>query len=333
MVKRVVNKRGQVTIFVIIALVIIAGVAFYFAFKGTLFSGGLSATFEPVESSFLNCIQEKTETGIKILGSKGGHMENPEFVPGSGYMPYSSELDFLGVGIPYWRSISGSNILINQIPTRQEMQNQLANYIELGVQDCNFETFLSQGYLIQKGPMAAQVTIRGDSVDVSLNMDLNLEKDEESAVVSKHDVTVNSQIGNLYDDAVNFYNLENEGMIIENYSVDILRTYAPVDGFELSCSPKIWNADEIFDTLKNATQDNFFALKNSGRNEDYFNMKVPIDSEVRIINSRDWPSVYEVEPANSPILVAEPVGNQQGLGVVGFCYVPYHFVYNLRYPV
>jgi len=32
-------------------------------------------------------------------------------------------------------------------------------------------------------------------------------------------------------------------------------------------------------------------------------------------------------------MVATPVGNQPGFGILGFCYVPYHFVYNIRYPV
>jgi len=32
-------------------------------------------------------------------------------------------------------------------------------------------------------------------------------------------------------------------------------------------------------------------------------------------------------------MVAEPFGTQEGLGVMGFCYVPYHFVYDLSFPV
>jgi len=32
-------------------------------------------------------------------------------------------------------------------------------------------------------------------------------------------------------------------------------------------------------------------------------------------------------------MIASPVGNQPGLGVLGFCYAPYHFVYNIKYPV
>ncbi len=30
---------------------------------------------------------------------------------------------------------------------------------------------------------------------------------------------------------------------------------------------------------------------------------------------------------------AEPIGLQEGLGILGFCYVQYHFVYDLYYPV
>ncbi|MCL5730458.1 MAG: hypothetical protein M1165_02745, partial [Candidatus Pacearchaeota archaeon] len=38
-------------------------------------------------------------------------------------------------------------------------------------------------------------------------------------------------------------------------------------------------------------------------------------------------------PSEGSLLVAQPIGNQQGLGLLGFCYVPYHFVYDVKYPV
>jgi len=41
----------------------------------------------------------------------------------------------------------------------------------------------------------------------------------------------------------------------------------------------------------------------------------------------------EISPSDSEIMIAEPVGNEEGLGVMGFCYVPYHFVYDLSFPV
>ena len=38
--------------------------------------------------------------------------------------------------------------------------------------------------------------------------------------------------------------------------------YAPVDGVELTCSPLVWNADEVFKNLSIATETNTFALSN-----------------------------------------------------------------------
>ncbi len=331
--KRGLNKSGQVTIFVILAIVLVVAVSAYFIFKDTLLPSGISPTFEPVEAQFLDCLGEKTSNGIMILETQGGYIELPNFIPGSRHMPFSSELTFLGVDIPYWHTISGNNIEITQVPMKKDLQNQLANYLEEEIQDCKFSSFIQEGYQISSGDSEVEVLIEDNYVRVFLEMDLNMKMGEERAVIADHKIEIDSNLGSLHDDAVGFYDLNEEEMFLENYSVDFLRLYAPVDGVELTCAPKIWNADEIFDKLKNATQDNFFAIKNSGSKDDYFNLNLPIDSDVRIINSRYWPSTYEVEPTDSPILVAEPIGNQAGLGILGFCYVPYHFVYNLRYPV
>ena len=333
MVGRGVNKAGQVTIFVILAIVLVVAAASYFIFKDTLFPVKVSSTFDPIETNFLNCIQEKTQTGIKIIESKGGYISDPIFVSGSQYMPFSSQLDFLGVSIPYWHSVSGNNFEINQVPTKEEIQNQLANYLNHEVPKCNFNSFTKEGFSILKGDPNTEVLIKDNSVQVILDMDLNVGKGEESAILANHKVEINSELGALYSDAIKFYNQEEKESFLENYSVDILRNYAPVDGVELTCAPKIWNANEIFDTLKIATQDNFLALKNSGEKTDYFNLNIPVDSEIKVFNSIDWPNSYEVDPANSQILVSKPVGTQQGLGILGFCYVPYHFVYNVKYPV
>jgi len=333
MEKRVRNKEGQVTIFVILAILLVVSVASYFIFKDTLFPDKISSTFEPIEKSFLNCIQEKTENGIKILESKGGYIISPEFISGSQYMPFSSQLDFFGIGIPYWRSISGNNIPINQVPTKDTLQKQLEGYLNKETELCNFNSFIQEGFKISKGISTTEVLIGDNSVKVFLDMNLHVKKGEESAVLKNHRVEVNSKLGSLYDDAIEFYKQETKNLILENYSVDFLRNYAPVDGVELTCAPKVWDANQIFDKLKNATQDNFFAIKNRGDKKDYFALNLPLSSQIKIFNSWNWPSSYEVSPADSPLLLAKPVGMQEGLGILGFCYVPYHFVYNLKYPL
>jgi len=55
--------------------------------------------------------------------------------------------------------------------------------------------------------------------------------------------------------------------------------------------------------------------------------------EVNFLYSPDWASRFEVWPAKKGLMIANVVGAQQGLGVAGFCYVSYKFVYDMYFPV
>ena len=115
-----------------------------------------------------------------------------------------------------------------------------------------FETYYEEGFVINFGEPRVDVNIKDDKIAIDLKMGLGIEKGEESAFISSHDVIVDSQLGNLYKSAKKIYDYEQKELFLEDYAVDILRLYAPVDGVELSCSPLTWNADEVFDELQDA---------------------------------------------------------------------------------
>src|SRR3972149_5882483 len=104
------SKKGQVTIFIIIAIVIVGSVLVYFAVRNGAFQQNIPASIQPAYSSFVTCLEENTATGINILESQGGYVELPEFEPGSSYIPFSSQLSLAGNPIPYWYYVSGNNI-------------------------------------------------------------------------------------------------------------------------------------------------------------------------------------------------------------------------------
>ncbi|MCL5730212.1 MAG: hypothetical protein M1165_01430, partial [Candidatus Pacearchaeota archaeon] len=52
------EKKGQVAVFVIIAVVIVAAVGLYFLFRSITNQSQFSPTFNPVESQILNCISQ-----------------------------------------------------------------------------------------------------------------------------------------------------------------------------------------------------------------------------------------------------------------------------------
>ena len=328
-----ITKRGQVTIFIIIAIIIIALVAGFFLLRKNIVKGGLPSNMEPVYNSFLSCLEEETSVGVSVLESQGGYIQLPEFSPGSAYMPFSSQLNFLGNPIPYWYYVSGNGIEKEQFPSKQEMEEQLGDFIEKEVKNCVFDSYYDQGFEIVQGEPNAKVSIMENNIRIDLDMDLSIQKEDESALVSNHKLDVKSNLGSLYDSALKVYDYEQSTLFLEEYGIDTLRLYAPVDGVELTCSPKTWIVNNIYQTLMEAVETNTLFLKTSGDRDDYFFVNLPVKEEVRFVNSRNWANSLEVLPSEGSLLVAKPIGNQQGLGILGFCYVPYHFVYNVRYPV
>jgi len=334
------KKRAQVTIFILIAIVIIGGAVVFYSFRDSIVGEKIPVNIEPVYNNFLSCLESKILTGIDILESQAGYISLPDFEPGSRYMPFSSQLNFLGNPVPYWYYVSGNNVQKEQVPSKNEMENQLENFIEEKINKCVFDEYYEQGFEINQGVPKASVSIRKDGVDVSLEMEIGFEKEEESVVIKNHEIEINSKLGMLYDSAIEIYQKEQVDLFLENYAVDNLRLYAPVDGVELTCSPLTWNADEVFDELQKAIEANTLALKTEGgdyslqkEENKYFVTDISVENNVRFINSKNWPNSFEVVPSEGNILISKPVGNQPGLGILGFCYVPYHFVYNIRYPV
>jgi hypothetical protein len=327
------NKKGQLTIFIILAILIVAVVAGFLIFRGNFGFSTMDRDFQPIYNNFLGCIEEEIDNGILILETHGGYIESPEFQPGSLAFPFSSELDFVGVDIPYWYYVSGGGVQKTQIPSVSDMESQLEEFVLQRIEFCNFESFYERGYTLKLGEdPKADVKIKDNEVTLDLDMSFLSSYGSESVFVDDHSVSVNSKLGSLYKDALKVYGYEQENLFLENYGLDILNLYAPVDGVEFTCSPKIWVADNIFNDIEEAIELNTMNLKVGSENE-YSYVDINTENNIRFLNSRNWPRSFEVNPSEDNLLRADPVGNQPGMGILGFCYVSYHFVYNVNYPV
>lgn len=334
--KRFLEKRAQVTVFIIIAILAIAAVAVYFVVSsGGVSQENLDPELQPVEQGFLSCVENQVLAGVNLLESQGGYIDTPDFERGSRYMPFSSHLDFLGTPVPYWHYISGNNIEKEQVPSKDLMESQLSDFVASEVRDnCRLRSLRDQGYEINKGEQVeAETEIRDSGIKVDINMDLAIKKGNKSAVVDEHTKTVKSNLGGLYEAAKKVYDYQRENFFLEDYGVDTLNSYAPGTDVEISCSPKTWNADKVFDRLETGIQSNTLALSNTGESDDYHRVDLPVSKNVDFVTFSDWPSTFEVEPSEGSTMIAEPLGDEQGLGALGFCFVNYHFVYDMKYPV
>jgi len=336
-----ISKKGQVAVYVIIAIVIVAGILVFYAFREQIFAKQIPAELQPVFDYYASCIEDEAAAAISLAGSQGGHVDPGVYIPGSDYAPFSSQLNFLGFPVPYWFYISGNGLVKESIPTKSEMANEISTYIEQRLNaECNLDEFYDRGFLVNLSAPSVKTTIQDASVAVDVSYNFVVSKGDSSARKTSESVEVASNFGKMYNTAISIYNKEKGDAFLENYSVDVLRTYAPVDGVEISCSGKIWKTREVVDELKSGLEANVAAIKFSGdyytpqsTEDSYFIVDLPVDEQIGLIYSRSWPTKIEIVGADNELMIAQPVGTQRGMGVMGFCYAPYHFVYDVSYPV
>jgi len=169
------EKRGQITIFIIVAVVLIGFVIGYFVLRDSLSLGnGISSNLEPVYTSFLSCLEEDVLVGVDLLETQAGYIEIPPFEAGSTYMPFSSQLNFLGNPIPYWYYVSGNNLAKENVPTVKDMESSLASFVDKKILNCDFQSYYDKGFIITVGDNA-KTDINIVDKEVRVDMDLDLE--------------------------------------------------------------------------------------------------------------------------------------------------------------
>lgn len=327
------GKKGQVTIYVIVAMVIVVLGVLIYSFRDVIVTESIPQEVVPIKERFMDCVENSVDLGVKIVESSGGYIETPVKNPSSRYQPFSSILEFAGAEIPYWYYLSGSGIATESVPDIEDIEIELEEYLAEKVMDCNFNDFEEQGFVINLEKSDVSVDIENNYIDINLDTEISISKGDFSSVLRKHDLRYDSYLGLLYEESRNFYDKEMSEYSLVEYGIDVMRLNLPVDGVELTCSPLSWNADELYSNFKDNLELNYIAVNNNGENNDYFNVDFNGDVDLSVMYSSDWPTYFEVNPADRNILVSNPVGNEAGMGILGFCYVPYHFVYDIRYPV
>ena len=162
------RKKAQVTIFIIIAAVIALSVIIFFVVQNQINQEQIPPELSPVFNQYLNCIEFEVKSAIQLAGSQGGYVEVTEYIPGSEYAPFSSHLNFLGFPAPYWYYISANGLIKEQVPTKSEIEKQIATFVEEGLSLCSFDSFYQQGFEIEITQPTAEVTIEQNNVKVSV---------------------------------------------------------------------------------------------------------------------------------------------------------------------
>lgn len=363
------KKRGQVTVFIILALVIIILIAIIWATKSYVLKDRFQQEIEthknvplevqPINEYLDSCTAKVTEDGINLLAIKGGYINLPrDSMPTSSFNPLSSSLEIFSnsdLRTAVWFREQPNGIFTTNVPTIMDMETSLEQYINQNYQQClnNLTTFEEQGFsFVISDSAKSVVTIRDKTVDVKVTLPIQITKESLAFSLESHLAQIESRLGELYDMAVEILNSENRGFFLENKTIDLLVAYdpeIPFSGTTTNCNERIWSKREVSQKLKDTISQNVAAFRIKGTNYVLQDNKFEYlvfdalesshnDITVNMLYSPKWPTNIEITPSEGDLLKEDSIARQTGSTLMGilssfFCLTTHHFIYTIKYPV
>lgn len=180
--------RGQITIFIIIAVLIISVVALFFMFKGEI---GKKESVAPESASIKNfvqeCLDETSKSVVFDIVERGGY-EDPSKV--------SSTIVF---NIPYY--IKNNK---NLMPSKEKIQEEISKYILKQMDLCIDDFALFPEYEITKGEIIVEIKIEPERVLVNAEYPLTIIKGETKSKIKEFDSEVPVRLGIVYEAVAGF---------------------------------------------------------------------------------------------------------------------------------
>ncbi len=261
-----VSKRGQITIFIIIGIVLLLTVALF------LFISNISVKrlptkvaveeipteLDPVRAYVQDCLKETLIDGFKLLGIQGGYInpekygimtniENPtdsnavSFLPGDPNSPL----------IPYWVHFSSRNTCIKDCQCDSEqpplckqgrkdcfstgpnsIEEQLENYIIDSLDNCirDFAPLIQQGFEItEKSEPVPAVTITRNNVQVYLQYPLQTRKADTKQTIPDFYVEIPFNFMTIYEFASQITRAETEFNFLEHWTMELINSFGGFD--------------------------------------------------------------------------------------------------------
>ena len=332
------SKRAQATLFIILAVaVVVVAAVLYFVFSGT----SIISRQNEVEAYFISCVDEKVQEAVATAELQGGYLILPAFEQGSESFPFSSYFSFVTLDVPYWNYVSGNGIQKKNQPSLSDIEAQFNEYLKISLEDCTDFSQFSQE-INSSDITDVSVNINSRSIETTIVMPLYVQGNDYEYRVSEHKIKTETSFGSLYETASQFFEENDRKNIIANYSLDVINAYVPTNGMEISCIPKVLSKNQVKETLKSALQENIQELKIKGSNfylkkseNKYFviSLDETTNKQFSFLYMKNWPTSIEVWPSEQDLIKIDPIGKEAGLGALGFCFIPYHLVYDLSFPV
>jgi len=186
------SKKAQVTIFVVVAVLVVALVGVSYVVVNNK-SKGSDANLSPEAQVFKtymdDCLKDVLRDSIVHIGLQGGYFSPPD--------SEDRALDFFGVVVPYYL-YEKENLIISE----KRLVSELSQAIEVDAVSVCAAGFTDSEYGIEVADADANVILGDESVKLQLNLPVVITKGEIKSEVKEYETEVPIRLKEVYDNSV-----------------------------------------------------------------------------------------------------------------------------------
>jgi hypothetical protein len=275
---RIKKKKGQVTIFVILGLILIIGIGLFIYLRNRTIQPTniniprLEGDAGQVQLFVESCIDQVGREGIIELGRHGGYIDptsriyTPLALKYDIFKQTESDMTFLNqndytTGIPYWyysKSTSGCwHCDVSSLsPTPSLMEDELSTYVDRNLNTClnHFQSFKEQGLEIVETTNSTTTTnILDSSVGFLTDYTIKISKNGEVKYIDKFYKEVDIPLLQYYMIAVNITQNEIDNEYLDFYALYLLGQYndldstmlPPISSYRAGYDPVFWSKTNV----------------------------------------------------------------------------------------
>jgi hypothetical protein len=203
------NFRGQVTIFIIIALLIVAICILVYLYYPKIFASISPETKSP-PTYIQECIQEQIEENVQTISLQGGSYVVDE-KNGYFYKKEGEDGNYVRY-LCYTSSNAIDTACINQEPfLREHFEAEVLDSINEGIKTCFdnlVKSYDNKGYEVNLKEGIPKVEIIPEEVSTNFNRTLTLKKGDDTETYRKFEVNLNSNLYEILEVAKNILTWE-----------------------------------------------------------------------------------------------------------------------------
>lgn len=242
------TKRGQITVFIIVGILILFIIGIAFIYRSTIIEDKYETArkvaekipleFNPIKVYTEDCLKIVAEQGLIQLGQQGGYINPVQWhsLEFSLKAPTDSDgiaFDAEGPKIPYWIYSKPKNNqqtigLTSLRPNVRDMEADIERWIVEEMNSCikDYRPFTETGDYIESEKLEAHVTFVPGGVDVALEYPLTIKRGAITSTISHFFVQVPVDVLRLYNIATSITQAEQNFSFLERNTLNLITLFA-----------------------------------------------------------------------------------------------------------